>query len=320
MAPYAIHGLNIRVDGDLPLDLPPGADGAATITVRVQRRPPWAAFDLDSARVAYQVAAGDTESPVQDAGWVAGGAGFRIRFSDGATFWIGSALDEVWFEYSAPLTAADARYYLLEPVLAFVLRRRGVLALHASAVAFDDGAVAFCGPSGTGKSFAAAACVAHGAALLSDDVVALGRVDRIWVAHPGTGSIRLWADGVVAAGLDLAHAPPVSAAWEKRVVIPRSPLNRAARAPARLGAVCLLSGATGPAVRPEVGRTDGMEALRALIPNTAAAYLHDSETRALELAQLAELASAVPVVRLAIASGADQFASTSAAVQAIIRG
>jgi len=53
---------------------------------------------------------------------------------------------------------------LLGPVLAVLLKLRGHLVLHASGVMFDDGAVAFLGASGWGKSILAAAL--HARALL----------------------------------------------------------------------------------------------------------------------------------------------------------
>ena len=57
--------------------------------------------------------------------------------------------------------------------LAIALFQRGHLVLHASAVSFGDRIAAFAGPSGTGKSTLAAACVTRGARLVTDDVVCL---------------------------------------------------------------------------------------------------------------------------------------------------
>ncbi len=59
-------------------------------------------------------------------------------------------------------------------VLAYLLVRRGHAVLHGSAVAVDDGAVAFVAPSGGGKSTMATLLCADGAGLVTDDVL---RVD-----------------------------------------------------------------------------------------------------------------------------------------------
>ena len=59
-------------------------------------------------------------------------------------------------------------------ILAYVLVRRGHAVLHGSAVATDDGALAFVAPSGGGKSTMATLLCADGAGLVTDDVL---RVD-----------------------------------------------------------------------------------------------------------------------------------------------
>ena len=57
--------------------------------------------------------------------------------------------------------------------------QRGLLPLHASAVAVGDGCVAFCGARGAGKSTLAAALAQAGYPLLSDDLL---------IVHPGFGT------------------------------------------------------------------------------------------------------------------------------------
>lgn len=62
---------------------------------------------------------------------------------------------------------------LLGPIFALLLHRRGVLALHGSAVEIGGEAHIFLGDKGSGKSTTAAALVAAGHRLIADDVVAL---------------------------------------------------------------------------------------------------------------------------------------------------
>jgi hypothetical protein len=72
----------------------------------------------------------------------------------------------------------------------------GLELLHASAVVPAQGALAgtavlFAGPQGAGKSSLAAALVRRGAALLSDDAVALEPRGQTLLAHPGTTLMQL---------------------------------------------------------------------------------------------------------------------------------
>jgi hypothetical protein len=65
------------------------------------------------------------------------------------------------------------RPHILGSGMAFVLRQRGFLVLHASCVAKGDEAIAFLGGSGWGKSTLASAFHQHGYRLITDDVMAI---------------------------------------------------------------------------------------------------------------------------------------------------
>lgn len=71
--------------------------------------------------------------------------------------------------------ASDAllRFPLLGPVMAMVLQQRGMFVLHASAVAIGNVGAVFLGDKMAGKSTIAAAFVAAGHRLLTDDVLAI---------------------------------------------------------------------------------------------------------------------------------------------------
>jgi hypothetical protein len=298
-----MHGLSLRVDGDLPIPATNHREGGPVVEVHVQRRPPWGDSPLDPTRVTFSAGAEGTAGAVIDVGWTSCGNGVRVRFAEGVTFWVSASWDRIWLEYLPPLTPADAAYFLVEPVLAFVLRRRGELALHASAVAFAQRGVAFCGASGSGKSTLAGACVMAGAGLISDDVTAVAVLGGEWVAHRGTGAIRLWDDGAGAFG-DLGRKAPVfSPTWEKRVMSPESLGGTVASAATPLQLLCVLDGLVSNGQPATLTPLAGAEAATAVIANASAGYLHDAATRALELSQAASLASLVRVVRLAVPRG-----------------
>ncbi len=220
-----------------------------------------------------------------------------MRYAEGASFWVSARLDEVWLQWRAPLMAADAAHFLLEPVLAFVLRQRGELVLHASAVAFGGRAAIVCGPAGAGKSTTAGACLMAGAAMLSDDVVRVSPSGDAWYAHPGTPNCRVWDDGARALVGDLSRAPVFSPTWDKRVVRPEDLGATIEQEPVPVALVCVLAERSpGPSPRLEV--MDGYGAVRALLEPASPPWVTDTAVRAAELRRLAGLATATRVVRL----------------------
>lgn len=286
--------------------------------MHVDAAPLWRDAPLDPERLIYVSSVGADEATVLDVGWTVGGHGIRIRYAEGATFWIGAELNEVWLRYSPPLTAPDAAHFLCEPVLAFLLRLRGTLTLHASSVAIDGRAVLICGHAGAGKSSLAAACLRAGALLMSDDITAVIHEAR-WMAHPGTPAIRLWEAGARAFVDDPRALPEFSATWSKRVLVP-----------SRLGAMTLASPAPVALVvvlAPRSGRADpiamqlirGYAAVWAVVPHTAARFLHDDARRARELEQLAALLSEVGVAQLTIPDEPRRLDEAVRTVQAAVR-
>jgi hypothetical protein len=122
---------------------------------------------------------------------------------------------------------------LLPGLLAALLQQRGLLVLHASAVAREDNAVVVAGASGAGKSTLVARLLDAGWRLLSDDVVAIRLApDGTPSVLPGPPHYRLCRDASLRLGL--SHPEP---AGRKRLVpVP----DRAAQGPARLRAMYTL--------------------------------------------------------------------------------
>ncbi len=77
-------------------------------------------------------------------------------------------------------------------LIAVHLKLRHELVLHASAVQLDDGALAFVGSSGMGKSTLAALLATGGRGLVTDDVMRVDMSDSVVVrVHPGGTESRL---------------------------------------------------------------------------------------------------------------------------------
>src|SRR5271165_2476436 len=62
----------------------------------------------------------------------AGGKYIGFFYSDGARFAVGREGNEIWADWPENRTLEDACTYLIGPVIAFVLRLRGITCLHAS--------------------------------------------------------------------------------------------------------------------------------------------------------------------------------------------
>jgi hypothetical protein len=82
-------------------------------------------------------------------------------------------------------------FALLGPVLGILLQLKGYLVLHASGISINGKAAIFVGDKGQGKSTTAAACLARGHRLLTDDLVALELAGDRPVVIPGYPSVKL---------------------------------------------------------------------------------------------------------------------------------
>lgn len=190
-------------------------------------------------------------------------------------------------------TPEDMATYLLGPVLAFVLRLRGTLALHASALVLNDtGALLFAGHAGAGKSTTATAFLAHGATMLTDDVAAIEWRDERPHVLPGYPRLRLWDDSAAALYGAADALPLLTPTWEKRFVDASASF---AAEPAPIRAIIALAGRGAETrIRP----LHGHEAVMAVLVRTSMSHLLDDASRASELAQIAALVQSAPVLEV----------------------
>jgi hypothetical protein len=120
---------------------------------------------------------------------------------------------------------SSVRLFLLSSVMAAVTHQRGLLAMHASTVAFDGGAVLFAGESGTGKSTLTAAFHDRGYPIVTDDVsVVAFDGDGHPMIHPGYRQLRLTADALDHVGASLGARRELGLDTQKYVVgVPGAP-------------------------------------------------------------------------------------------------
>ncbi len=144
---------------------------------------------------------------------------------------------EIRFSPNPDATPAAVQSILLSIVSGVILHQRGALPLHASCVEIDGKAIAIAGPAGRGKSTLAAALVACGARLISDDISVV-QIDR---GTPrvvqGALGFRLWPDAIDSTGgTEGQDWTPVRTGHSKRV----RPADLAWASPVRLSAILRL--------------------------------------------------------------------------------
>ena len=172
---YRAYGMMISSELELP-ELEPAEPGVADLSIRVRAvkrpkpgRPGATIFEFDSHS--------------QYLAWESVGA---FLITDARQIDV------------EPAPGVDDRliaFPLLGPVLALLLHQRGVLVLHASAIAAHGKGVIFLGNKGAGKSTMASAMLAAGHELLTDDLVAISFAagERPTIA-PGFPQLKLAED------------------------------------------------------------------------------------------------------------------------------
>jgi hypothetical protein len=223
---------------------------------------------------------------------------FQLDYNDGVRFVLDRAAQRLWGTFRPPLAIQDLESYLVGPVLGFVLRQRGVVALHASSVCIEGESIAFCGASGAGKSTLAAAFALRGVPVLSEDIVAINERDDTFFVQPGYPRICLWPDSVERLLGTPAALPQLTPTWGKRFLPLDGAQARFEQCERPLQAIYLLSSWTDERTSPRIEALNLREALLHLVQNTYMNWLLDQEQRARELDVLARIVERVSVRRI----------------------
>lgn len=311
MLRYSLHGLVVESSSPLA-GVPTTESGrAADVVVRFGARPAEAnGWSESVVRAVHRSECAGGAAPVLVADRPHDDETLRLRYAEGIRFHVSPRGDAVWCDWVAPLTEADAVTYLLGPVIGVVLRRRGVLAIHASAVVIAGGAWAMLGPGGSGKSTLAAAFAYAGLPVLTDDVLALRRDGEAWTALPAHRGVRLWEDSAKLVAEDGDGFPEISPTWPKRDLdLARHELP-IAHAPVPLRGLLVLEDYGALGAPPAVAALAPTALLLELVANVYVNYLASSGELGGELGELRELASIVPGWKLWPGAGADGLRST----------
>ena len=223
---------------------------------------------------------------------------FELTYGDEALFFVDAAAERLWGTCLPPLTSEDVATYLLGPVMGFVLRRRNVMALHASAVCIGGQAFALCGESQAGKSMTAAALALRGIPVLCEDITPLIEEHGRFQVEPGYPRVCLWPDAVEKLCGARDALPRLTPTWEK-FFLPLDGRNAKFEEERRVvSAVYLFAPRVAEADAPRIETMSAREALLDLVQNTYMNWLLDRRQRAAEFDTLCKLVTQVPIRRI----------------------
>jgi hypothetical protein len=295
--PYrsSIYGLGVVANKIVP-GVPASPTASDDVHITFGQLPSWlnevSTTELETYVADYKDECGN---PMLRVFRAAEGRYYRFCYADRTEFLVDHAGAEIWARWPEPLTLEDAATYLLGPIMGFVMLLRGVVCLHASAIAIGDEAVALVGPAGSGKSTTAAAFSDRGYRVLAEDVVTLDdRVDHFLI-RPAYPCIRLWPASVKALYGTETHLPKLTPNWDKCYL---DLSERFQRRPLPLAAIYLLGERRDDPAAPFVEPVDKSEALMSLVANTYATKLMDKKMRAREFELLTRVLNNVPVQRV----------------------
>lgn len=205
----------------------------------------------------------------------------------------------------AELCEACLQQYTLGPGLGMLCHQRNLLPLHASAVQFGNGCVAFVGPSGVGKSTMAAMLALSGCGIMADDmcVLQVSTASEYVFALPTVRSLRLREDVAWNLCGERWGDSLRPDAFGKFSLTPHNePISR----PVPLISLCVLMPTPTPgAIR--LDPLDGFDAFRAVIESV---HWSGADEHAEYLEQIIRLSAAtsnfVPVCRLTLPRGYDR--------------
>jgi hypothetical protein len=217
----------------------------------------------------------------------ADGQAYRLWIDGLGWYRIDPDAPEVWVPPDADPIPREERLYGIPA--AVTLARAGHLPLHAATVQVGDAAVALAAPGRHGKTTLAAALMAAGHRLLSEDVSCC-RLGPDMAVVPGPAVLRVRRDTFERLAIPGAH---VALDAPDRVHVAVDEAERGDCTPVPLRAVLLIRPSDGPAALERVDGQDAMQDLWAL-----SMKMPTDEDRERCFAGIASLAGSVPIFNL----------------------
>lgn len=206
------------------------------------------------------------------------------------------------------------RAYILGTAMAFVLRQRGLMVLHASCVARDDGVViAFLGGSGWGKSTLASAFHQQGYRLITDDVMALRLDTASPQVVPSFPEVKLLPDAMMAVGAQTDAMPMLHSLSHKQI---QRLETRFAQTPVPLKHLFVLRAGEFNQILP-LSRTQAFPEL--IQHSRATKMLYDQTCRIQHFHQCSRLAKEIPMAYLQRPRSLEQLPQLIAFIEAYLK-
>ena len=298
--PYrcSIYGLGVVANRPIP-GVPSAKTASDDIRISFGSLPAWL-HEVSEAQIETSYIADYTDecgNPVLCVFRLLEGQYYKFCYVDGTEFVLGHAGTEIWADWREPLVLEDATTYLLGPIMGFVMLLRGVVCLHASAIAIDNQAIALLGPAGSGKSTTAAAFSQRGFGILAEDVVTLDDRGDHFLVQPAYPCIRLWPASVKAL-YGTESLPKLTPNWDKCYLDLTERPEQFQQQSLPLAAIYLLNERRNNPEAPFVESLERAEAMMSLVANTYATKLMDKQMRAREFELLTRVLNNVSLRRV----------------------
>ncbi len=201
--------------------------------------------------------------------------------------------------------------YFLTQALSFALVKQGIEPLHATAVVIHGGVVAFAADCGLGKSTLAAAFLAAGYPLLTDDLLVTQRRAREIIAFPGSPRIKLFRQIAHRILGKQFHGIPMNRLTSKLII----PLNTTSyqNYPAPLRTIYILQPPSKSRV--SIRSLSPRRALMALIANTSNPVSIDPARLSRQLRIFTKIVERVPVKSLSYPRNLSRLPDVIAAIE-----
>jgi hypothetical protein len=205
----------------------------------------------------------------------------------------------IWCGWLGAPSLETLQVYLLGHALSFALVKQGLEPLHSTAVVIDGQAIAFMGDSGFGKSTLAAAFLAQGHRLLTDDLLLLSKTINGYDGQPGPPRLKLFPKVATRFLNSADRTAPMNGETEKLVLPIAADRHQGSSAPLRV--IYVLSGPRDVFRKQHIQVTalSPREAFVELIRNTFNSLVTDSGRLRRQYSDSLQLVANMPIKRIA---------------------